>query len=71
MSLSMKDNRFNGDAVTLQKLDKVVQVHKVLEKRNIKEVNYEFNIQGKEKLNTVSAAIVLQKLWSMKKSNTV
>ena len=36
MSLSLKDNCFNGDAVTLQKFNKVVRVHIILEERNIK-----------------------------------
>ena len=31
MSLSLKDNHFNGDAVTLQKFNKVVRVNNVLE----------------------------------------
>ena len=33
-SLSLKDNHFNSDAVTLQKLDKVVQAHKVVNVEN-------------------------------------
>ena len=49
MSLSLKDNRFNGEAV-----DKLIQVHNALEGRNIKETNYEFEMGGKENLNTVS-----------------
>ena len=36
MSLSLKDNCFSSDAVTLQKFNKVVRVHNVLEERNIK-----------------------------------
>ena len=31
MSLSLKDNCFDGDTVTLQKLNKVTQVHNLLE----------------------------------------
>ena len=44
MSLLLKDNPFNSDGVTLQKFDKVVQVHNLLQERNIKETNYEFKI---------------------------
>ena len=73
MSFSLKDNRFNGEAV-----DKLVQVYNTLEGRNTKETNYEFEIRGKENLNTVSrrwcptnmiiywkmpAAVLLQNLW--------
>ena len=45
---------FNADAVTLEKVDEFVQVHKILEERNIGETNYELKIQAKENLNNAS-----------------
>ena len=50
MSFSLKDNRFNGNTVTLQKLDKVLEVHNVLGEENIKETNYELKMRGKRTL---------------------
>ena len=44
MPFSLKDNCLNTNTVTLQKVDRDVQVPNVLEERNIKETNYEFKI---------------------------
>ena len=44
MPFSLKYNCLNRNTVTLQKVDRDVQVPNVLEERNIKETNYEFKI---------------------------
>ena len=68
----------------MQKLDKFVQVHNILDKRNIKETNYELKIQGKKTL-TLFPEGNTQQIWyfienasrnlftetSLKKSNTI
>ena len=45
----------------MQKLDKFVQVHNILEERNVGKTNYELKILGKENLNTVSRKVELNK----------
>ena len=68
----------------MQKLDKFVQVHNILDKRNIKETNYELKIQGKKTL-TLFPEGNTQQIWYfienasrnlftetfLKKSNTI
>ena len=68
----------------MQKLDKFVQVHNILDKRNIKETNYELKIQGK-KILTLFPEGNTQQIWYfiknasrnlftetfLKKSNTI
>ena len=57
---------FNADAVTLEKVDEFVQVHKILEERNVGETNYELKIQAKENLNNASRKMVLNKCGNLK-----
>ena len=68
----------------MQKLDKFVQVHNILDKRNVKETNYELKIQGKKTL-TLFPEGNTQQIWYfienasrnlftetfLKKSNTI
>ena len=57
---------FNADAVTLEKVDEFVQVHKILEERNVGETNYELKIQARENLNNASRKMVLNKCGNLK-----
>ena len=66
MPFSLKDNCLNRNTVTLQKVDRDVQVH-VLEERNIKETNYEFkmlnncdNLLKNDSCNLFKEALVIK-----------
>lgn len=67
MPFSLKDNCLNRNTVTLQKVDRDVQVHNVLEERNIKETNYEFkmlnncdNLLKNDSCNLFKEALVIK-----------
>ena len=67
--ITMKSS--NADVVTLEKLDKSVQVHKILEERNVGETNDELKIKAKENLNNVSRKMVLNKCDDFKKRSFI
>ena len=67
MPFSLKDNCLNRNTVTLQKVDRDVQVHNVLEEKNIKETNYEFkmlnncdNLLKNDSCNLFKEALVIK-----------
>lgn len=76
MPFSLKDNCLNRNTVTLQKVDRDVQVHNVLEERNIKETNYEFkmlnncdNLLKNDSCNLFKEALVIKEVrydWNEK-----